>query len=96
MRNKIIDAIKNQNLVSLYYDGGLREVEPYCFGVSSQGNDLLRVYQISGYSNSNKMGWKLLSFNNIKTIEILEEKFENIRSEYKRGDKVMTSIYCEI
>ncbi len=96
MRNQIIDAIKNQNLISLYYDGGIREVEPYCFGVSRQGNILLRVYQISGYSNSNKLGWKLLSFENIKTIEILKGKFENIRIEYKKGDKAMTSIFCEI
>ena len=96
MRNIIIEAINNQNLVELVYDGGARIVEPYCFGISKQGNELLRVYQVSGFSSTNKMDWKLLSIDKIINLKILDEKFLYVRNDYKRGDKAMSTIYCEI
>ena len=42
--DSIIDAIKNRQVVIIYYDGdepggrGIRQIEPVCLGVSKAGN----------------------------------------------------------
>lgn len=58
MHNMIIDAIHNQTCLEFYYDGGMRTVEPHCYGCGRNG-ELLRAYQVCGYSESgNVEGWK--------------------------------------
>jgi len=42
--DNIVDAIKNRQVVVIYYDGdepggrGIRQIEPVCLGVSKAGN----------------------------------------------------------
>lgn len=95
MNQKIINAIENQNVIELYYEGKLRVVEPHCYGETTAGNQGLRAYQIDGYSSSGKMGWKMYDLSKADDIVITEDTFE-VRRDYKQGDKGMSKIYAEI
>ena len=95
MNREIIEAIENQNIIEFNYEGELRIVEPHCYGVSKAGNDVIRAFQIDGYSSSNKMWWKVYKVNKMQNIDIQKNNF-SVRKDYKRGDKDMVKIYKEI
>lgn len=87
-KNDIIEAIQNQSVIYIYYNGidgvitkGYRTIEPYCFGVSTAGNVVVRAWQQAGASDSNKglkrpkrpghddiPGWRLFYFDGITSI----------------------------
>jgi hypothetical protein len=59
MNPAICQAIATHSLLQFHYAGGLRTVEPYRHGYSTAGNEVLRGYQVSGYSRSrNPTGWR--------------------------------------
>lgn len=95
MSNEIEEAIKNQNLIVFDYEGEARTVEPHCYGLTTKGNEAIRAYQVDGYSSSGRMGWKLYDFGKADNIEILDEIFK-VRPDYKREDRGMSEIFCEI
>lgn len=91
----MIEAIKNRNLIEFDYEGGVRTVEPHCYGLTTKGNEAIRAYQVDGYSSSGSMGWKLYDLSKAESIEILDETFY-VRDGYKKGDKGMSRIFREI
>lgn len=54
---KISEAIRRRALLQFRYNGHLRVVAPYCFGVSTRDVDSLRAVQVRGSSTSNAMGF---------------------------------------
>ncbi len=96
MNTQICNAIRNRKLVEFYYNGGNRIVEPHCHGVTTAGNEALRAYQVDGYSESGNMGWKMFVLDNASNVNVLEETFNGPRSDYKKGDRGMSEIYCEL
>lgn len=95
MNSEIINAIKNQNVLTFNYEGESRTVEPHCYGVTTKGNEAIRAYQIDGYSSSGRMGWKLYDLSKADYIDVQDETFD-VRDDYKRGDKGMSKIFVEI
>ena len=96
MDSVIVNAIRNQNLLEFYYDGGSRIVEPHCYGMTTKGNEGLRAFQVSGYSSSGEMGWKMFDMSKARSIKVLDDSFSNSRAGYRRGDKGMSRIFEEI
>ena len=96
MSTVISNAIKNKQLLQFYYNGGTRVVEPHCYGTTTAGNEGLRAYQVSGYSESGNLGWKMFDLGHASSILVLDESFSSSRPGYKRGDKGMSQIYCEL
>jgi hypothetical protein len=93
----ICDAINNRDVLSFYYDGGIRIVEPFCYGISTAGNPVLRGYQIDGYSSSgNPIGWKLFKVSEMSDISLTGNKFTDIRPHYNPTDKSMYRIICNV
>ena len=92
----ITDAIEQKLLLEFQYDGGIRIVEPYCHGLSSKGNHVLRAFQVDGYSSSGQMGWKLYDMSKSSGLLVSGEAFSVIRPGYSRGDKGIITIYHEI
>lgn len=93
----ICAAIRDRAILEFSYNGGTRTVEPYCHGISRAGNELLRAYQISGYSSSGKSaGWKLFDVSKINGLRQTGATFSSNRPEYTQHDSAMTSIYCRI
>lgn len=95
MNTKIINAIKQTQILEFIYDGENRIVEPHCYGLTTKGNEAIRAYQIDGFSSSGKMGWKMYDLSKAEDICLLDETFE-IRDDYKKGDKGMSRIFCEL
>lgn len=95
MNTQIMNAIKQNKTIEFIYDGETRIVEPHCYGLTTKGNEAIRAYQIDGYSSSGKMGWKMYDLSKAEDIVLLDDTFE-IRDDYKKGDKGMTRIFCEL
>lgn len=96
MNQKIISAIKNRNVITFYYEGAPRIVEPHCYGITTANNEGLRAFQIGGYSSSGKWGWKMYDLSKADDIVVMEEQYEGPRPGYQRGDKGMSKIYAEL
>jgi len=96
MRNPTIcEAIRLHQILRFYYDGGFRLVEPFCYGLGTSENELLRAYQIGGASESNEIrGWKLFKVDEISLMSIIDDTFENSHQGYNPNDSIMQQIYC--
>jgi predicted DNA-binding transcriptional regulator YafY len=97
MHQMITQAITERRLLRIYYEPGLRIIEPYAFGLSSE-HGLLRAFQTSGASASGEhVNWKLFRTARITQIQILGDQFDGQRPEYRRNDRAMTGgIYCQL
>jgi hypothetical protein len=90
-------ALRLGKCLELRYDGFTRTVEVHAVGTSEEGRDLMRVWQVRGGSVSNeRTGWKLLRLDEAFGASITNEKSEAPRYGYKRGDKAMRFIDCEV
>ena len=91
----VCKAIQEKKVISFYYDGGVRLAEPHCHGVSKDGNDLLRAFQVGGHSESgNPVGWKLLRLDELSGLQITSQTFSGPRPLYNPADKAMARVYC--
>jgi hypothetical protein len=91
-------AIRNRRIVTFYYDGGRRSVEPYCYGASGAGHELLRGYQAAGYSRSGTPhGWKMFRVTELSGLAMTDEVFTANRPEYAADrEEKMATIYCRV
>lgn len=82
-------AIHEKQRIQLFYEPGMRVVEPHAFGRSSEGNLLVRAFQVDGASASGEhRDWKLFRVDRIGS-SVSDGNFEGPRHGYKRGDKAM-------
>jgi hypothetical protein len=96
MNPTICTAIDGRQLLELRYHGYARIVEPYAYGRDKNGDAVLRCYQLSGGSVSGQTtGWKLLKVADAYAINEQKEGFSP-RPEYRRGDKSMTFMFCQL
>ena len=98
MNPLVCSAIRHRRLVTFYYDGGRRIVEPYCHGASATGHDLLRGYQTAGYSRSGAPeGWKMFRLDELSGLAMTDEVFAPTRPEYDASrEEKMATIYCRV
>jgi hypothetical protein len=97
MNQQICDAIHNRCILRFTYDGLFRIVEPHAYGLSLTGNEVIRCYQTGGTSHSGKLpAWRLMEVAKIMFLAVTQEHFVGVRPGYKRGDKDMTTIFCEL
>lgn len=90
MHELIIDAIEQRRVIELDYHPGIRFVEPHTYGISSDGNGLLRAYQTAGESASGEhVNWKLFRVDRIASLRVLDDSFDGPRPSYRRGDSAM-------
>jgi len=98
MNKEIYDAIKEMKVIKFDYEGYQRIVQPHTYGVHKDtGNEVLRAYQIGGYSTSGQIpGWRLFVVDKISNVIITEERFENPAPGYKENDSAMSIIYRQL
>ncbi len=97
MNPLICSAIRSKLVIHFHYSGGNRSVEPFCYGVTAAGNEVLRGYQTGGHSVSrNPVGWKLFLIFGISNLTITSRQFYAIRPGYNPNDPAMTTIYCHV
>jgi predicted DNA-binding transcriptional regulator YafY len=91
------EAIKTAKRLELRYDGHTRVVEVHAVGVSKDGHSIMRAWQVRGGSSGNKaIPWKLFRLDEATGLQIIDEKSEAPRDGYKRGDRAMARIVCEL
>uniref|UniRef100_A0A7V3KN03 WYL domain-containing protein n=1 Tax=candidate division WOR-3 bacterium TaxID=2052148 RepID=A0A7V3KN03_UNCW3 len=73
----ILNALEWQELITFEYKGRDRLVAPFVFGVSSEGNALMRGYQLEGSSRSGKgAGWRVYQVRELSMLDLYGEWFE--------------------
>ena len=96
MNQTIIDAIHNKKRLSFSNSGVLRTVKPQAYGVTIEGKEVLRCYQVHGNTTFDSQNWELLDIAQISSICETQQHFLNPRPGYIRDDKTMEKIYAQI
>jgi len=95
MNDDICRAIRERCIVRFQYDGGIRHIEPYCHGFSRDDNELVRAYQIGGFSSSGEtVGWKTYRIDRCSAVVVTGIVFTGPREGYDRADNRMATIHC--
>jgi hypothetical protein len=90
-------ALRAKKRLELRYDGFVRVVEVPAVGVTKEGNEVMRVWQVHGGSVSGQpRQFKLLRLDEAFTAHMTDQQSDAPRKAYKRGDPAMKIIYCEI
>lgn len=91
MLSVLVAAIEGRRLVSIWYDPGVRVIEPHALGYGSDGQVLLRAFQVSGASVSGQpFHWKLFRLDRIRDTRLNGGSFRKPRPQYQRDDPAMT------
>ena len=101
MKKEIIcEAIRKRKLISFFYKGGIRIVEPYLLGLNKTTDNLtLSAWFLRGASESSSSpNWRNYLVEDMTSISILEASFNPNppRYGYNRLDSKMSAIYCRI
>jgi len=90
MFDVIREAIDKKHRLSINYDPGERIVEPHVLGRSSNGNLLLRAFQVSGASASGEdHNWKLFRLYRMRAANDSGVEFGSPRPLYNPDDSAM-------
>jgi hypothetical protein len=90
-------ALQSAYILRLQYDGYIRDVEVHAVGTTKESHAVMRVWQVAGGSVSNEpVGWKLLRLDEATGASITKQKSLAPRPGYKRGDKIMAYIQCQL
>lgn len=93
----ICNAVASRSIIQFDYGGGRRTVEPHAHGVSSAGNEVLRAYQVSGYSSSGSSPpWRLFVVSRITNITVTSGVFTQNRPLYDPDDDGMVQVHCHV
>lgn len=95
MQREILNAIRERRRLRFSYEGGPRVVEPYVYG-ACETHELLRAYQVTGYSRSRKRGWKIFRVEEISDLAVLDARLAEPRPGYMRNDPCMEIVYGEV
>lgn len=73
---RILEAMEWPQLIVFHYGESDRVVAPFVVGVSSEGNPLLRGYQLEGNSRSGKgEGWRVFQVRKMERVETFQDFF---------------------
>jgi hypothetical protein len=87
MNKQIYAAIKERQLIWFYYEELQRIVRPYAYGIHKDtGNEVLRAYQVGGYSSSGNIpGWRLY----IGRFQILRLLMKYLKIQHQDTEKMI-------
>lgn len=93
----VCQAIGQRKVLRFHYDGGTRDVEPHVHGFGEDGSELLRGFQVSGFSRSGQTsGWKLFKLAGVRAMALTERAFAAARAGYDPDDPLMPTIHCRL
>jgi len=86
----IREAIRNRHRLEVDYWPGRRIIEPHAYGYGSNGQELLRAFQVDGASASGEhQNWKLLRLDRMGQVVDTGVSFDGPRPQYKQDDTAM-------
>ena len=90
-------ALRAGKCLQISYDGYMRIVEVHAAGFTDEQHAVMRVWQVRGGSVSNEpVGWKLLRLDEARAFALTGEASAAPRRGYKRGDRNMARIVCQL
>jgi predicted DNA-binding transcriptional regulator YafY len=91
----ICRAIRERRVLRFNYEGGAREIEPYCHGFSRESQELVRGYQIAGVSRSGEpVGWKTFRVDRMADVAVTFATFPAERDGYDPAENRMATVHC--
>lgn len=82
----IYDAMDWPQLIVFRYGDSDRVVAPFVVGVSSEGNPLMRGYQLEGVSRSGKgEGWRMFQIKKMEAVENYQDFFNGLDFDFDRN-----------
>lgn len=95
--NVSCDALRRKKCLELRYDGYSRIVEVHAVGKTKEHHGIMRVWQVRGGSKSGeRIGWKLMRLDEAISAHVTDEDSQAPRHGYKRGDRDMQTIDCQV
>lgn len=88
----LVEAIRTRRRLSFSYGGKTRIVEPQCYGMGTQGTELLRVHQIKGGVQKEP----LFDVSKIEKLVLLAQRFAQPGPNYKKNDSAMKTIFAQL
>jgi hypothetical protein len=95
-KDLICRAITERHLVQFMYNGRSRIVEPFCCGIGTTGNYVLRGFQVRGSDKTKPLCWRLYELAEMSQMSITQHSFKGNRQEYSPEDSAITEIFCRI
>ena len=106
---EVSDVVINHNYVDIMYSDendsapGKRLIQPYAYGVTMAGNDVLRAFQVNGDSLRGEPGWKFFLLKRITSWHPRRQTFNipppmqgyNAPQYNDKGDGSMSKIYVQ-
>ena len=93
----VCQAIRERRVLRFHYGGGARVVEPHCHGFTTDGNELLSGYQVSGISRSGeRFGWKSFRLDRVRALIVSDEAFGGPRTGYDPNDIRISEVHCQL
>lgn len=89
-------TIAGRRPVQFIYDGRARIVEPFCCGISSAENYILRGFQIRGTDKTKFLCRRLYELPAMSQLSVTQHGFSGKREEYNLEDSAMTEVFCRI
>src|SRR5665213_1546264 len=86
------DAIEKGRCLELEYEIFTRLVEVHRVGVSPAGDHIMSGWQIRGLGNE-RVGWKLLSLDEPKSLKLTDIPSLAPRPDYRRGAKQSSELF---
>jgi hypothetical protein len=104
MNHVICNAIASRRLLRLCYSGWNRVVEPYAYGLARGRREVLRAWQVEDCVSFDERlgwrldpaGWKLLRVDETISLSVLSEPVPEPHPDYRRGDKDIWLIFCQL
>ena len=92
----LCDAIRAQRLIRFVYAGYERVVEPYTYGVTRSGREMLMGWLVGGWSSSDPTpGWRTFYVDEMHDVAATAEAFSGPRTGYRGGGRRYDRVYCQ-
>lgn len=96
MIDTLISAIRERKEVEFTYSGLDRIGQPAAVGVSTSGNEVLRIYQTVGGHIHPNHEWDLCYVSDLSNVRVTDNTFTVDPPGYRKGDRGMSTIYEEL
>jgi len=81
----ILEAMEWPQLIVFRYGDSDRVAAPFVLGISSEGNPLMRAYQLEGISRSGKgEGWRIFQIRKMENVENHQDFFNKEDFDFQR------------
>lgn len=91
------ETLRKGQCLALRYHGFARVVEVHVVGRTREGAEIMRVWQVSGGSESGEpVGWKMMMLDAVSAPQVTTQRSQAPRPGYNPEDPVITDVVCKV